>query len=75
MLLRYKPCWETYGEEGSEEGRKRGRKEGRKEVMLHQTCTSAQKKSVVCRDEWSSDYLPRDARACLKIAEWRFKQV
>lgn len=47
MLLRYKPCWETYGEEreeGSEEGRKRGRKEGRKEVKLHQTCTSAQKK-------------------------------
>lgn len=49
MLLRYKPCWETYGEEreeGSEEGRKRGRKEGRKEVKLHQTCTSAQKKKV-----------------------------
>ena len=45
MLLRYKPCWETYGEE-RKEGRKEGSEDVRKEVKLHQTCTSAQKKKV-----------------------------
>ena len=49
-----------------------GKKEGSKAPSNLHICTE---KSVVCRDEWSSDYLPRDARACLKIAEWKFKQV
>lgn len=61
------------GARGRKEARKEGRKEGSKAPSNLHICT--QKKSVVCRDEWSSDYLPRDARACLKIAKWRFKQV
>lgn len=57
MLLRYKPCWVTYGEE-----RKEGRKRGRTRTSAKKKEAVAKKKeSGVCGDEWSTDYLPQDA--------------
>lgn len=58
MLLRYKPCWVTYGEE-----RKEGRKEARANPYICKKKKSGSKKkeSGVCGDEWSTDYLPQDA--------------
>ncbi len=49
-----------------------GRKEG-SEGSVSIKPTHLQK-SGVCRDEWSSDYLPRDACVCLKLPSGGFNR-
>lgn len=69
MLLRYKPCWETRGAE-----RKEGREEGSEGSVSIKPTHLRKKKSGVRRDEWSSDYSPRDACACLKLPSGGFNR-